>query len=331
MMKHTAEKITPTDGQLRPPFRRPLLFAAILQAALPALTACGDTVAGARADRERVASPLQVDRPHAAAHTGDDLPSLGTDPADRPGTPPDELKAARRSVRLAQEYRELHGDSEAERERHKKIFILTQCEYFCQGMKYLFPERDISLNFVRCIEEVKFSSSEATHILLVVDISSIESMGKFKNAIDFINQINSPRRIGVLVNRYNSYLTYYFFRKLKGKVTFFDSHTLKNGIFQRNFHLWLKGKVFHPMHVIMRYCDSRYGCSLKEWLSLILPLSGESMQEISVCMNIPNQTLYKIRLNALHKIGCISFRQFCDLYIRGETCTKNDRMLYKQK
>ncbi|MEM32206.1 hypothetical protein EDY49_25840 [Salmonella enterica] len=58
-------------------------------------------------------------------------------------------------------------------------------------------------------------------------------------------------------------------------------------------------------------------------------MSGESMKEISICMNIPNQTLYKIRLNALHKIGCTSFRQFCELYIRGEISIKNDQILYK--
>ncbi|EAA7727811.1 hypothetical protein APP83_24140 [Salmonella enterica subsp. enterica serovar Oranienburg] len=212
---------------------------------------------------------------------------------------------------------------------YKKVFVLTQCEYFCQGMKYLFQGKDVFLNFVRCIEEVKFSYNETTNILLVLDISNIASMKNFKKAIDFINQINSPYRIGILVSRNNSYLMYYIFKKLKRKVTFFDSHALKDGIFQRNFHSWLSGKPFRPMHVIMRYCDSKYGCSLKEWFSLILPMSGESMKEISICMNIPNQTLYKIRLNALHKIGCASFRQFCELYIRGEISIKNDQILYK--
>ncbi|SUG27697.1 putative invasin [Salmonella enterica] len=97
MMKHTSEKITPNDGQLRPPFRRTLLFAAMLQASLPALTACGDTVTRVQADQKAQAArdPFRADHPHAAAHPGDNLPSLGTDPADRPAPPPDELKAAR--------------------------------------------------------------------------------------------------------------------------------------------------------------------------------------------------------------------------------------------
>ncbi|HAF6043947.1 TPA: hypothetical protein G8N95_004726 [Salmonella enterica] len=97
MMKHTSEKITPNDGQLRPPFRRTLLFAAMLQASLPALTACGDTVTSVQADQKAQAArdPFRADHPHAAAHPGDNLPSLGTDPADRPAPPPDELKAAR--------------------------------------------------------------------------------------------------------------------------------------------------------------------------------------------------------------------------------------------
>lgn len=96
-MKHTSEKITPNDGQLRPPFRRTLLFAAMLQASLPALTACGDTVTSVQADQKAQAArdPFRADHPHAAAHPGDNLPSLGTDPADRPAPPPDELKAAR--------------------------------------------------------------------------------------------------------------------------------------------------------------------------------------------------------------------------------------------
>ncbi|SUJ12186.1 Uncharacterised protein [Salmonella enterica subsp. salamae] len=82
MMKHTSEKITPNDGQLRPPFRRTLLFAAMLQASLPALTACGDTVTRVQADQKAQAArdPFRADHPHAAAHPGDNLPSLGNGP-----------------------------------------------------------------------------------------------------------------------------------------------------------------------------------------------------------------------------------------------------------
>ncbi|EEB7956814.1 hypothetical protein XH09_22065 [Salmonella enterica subsp. enterica serovar Newport] len=204
----------------------------------------------------------------------------------------------------------------------KTVFIMTQCEYLSQGMKYLFPEKDIFLKFVKCIEEVKFSYNKAEHILLVLDMSSIESLRKFKVAVDFLNQINSPREIGVLVSKYNSYLTYYISRKIKGKVTFFDSHTLNSGLFQRNFHSWLKGKMFRSMPMAAHGRDSRYGASLKEWFSLVLPLSGESMQEISACINVPSHALYQIRQNALHKFGVASYRQFCELYILGKIHTE---------
>ncbi|EJZ1566455.1 inverse autotransporter beta domain-containing protein [Salmonella enterica] len=108
------------------------MFTAVLQATLPVLTACGDTVADAqstRAAQEAQAahapaqknahprSPFRVDReaggisPSPAPVAADDLPSLGTDPASQTGGGAgDELKSARQSVRLAQEHRDAQQD-----------------------------------------------------------------------------------------------------------------------------------------------------------------------------------------------------------------------------
>ncbi|EJS9777701.1 inverse autotransporter beta domain-containing protein [Salmonella enterica] len=128
--KHSTPLAETLNGCVR--FRRTLLFAAVLQATLPVLTACGDTVADAqstRAAQEAQAahapaqknahprSPFRVDReaggisPSPAPVAADDLPSLGTDPASQTGGGAgDELKSARQSVRLAQEHRDAQQD-----------------------------------------------------------------------------------------------------------------------------------------------------------------------------------------------------------------------------
>jgi len=77
------------------------------------------------------------------------------------------------------------------------------------------------------------------------------------------------------------------------------------------------------MHVVQRFRDCRYGFSLREWISLVIPLSGETMQEISRCTGLKPQALYQIRHNALKKIGIKSYREFCELYLRGEIRTEN--------
>lgn len=129
---------TQTDalhGRIR--FRRTVLFAAIMQAMLPVLTACGDMAdtgtsspavqkaqatqkSSARPGEHAPRSPFRVDRvtddmhPSPAPVTTDDLPSLGTDPVSQTGGGAgDELKSARQSVRLAQEHRDAQQDGAA--------------------------------------------------------------------------------------------------------------------------------------------------------------------------------------------------------------------------
>ncbi|EIK9753067.1 inverse autotransporter beta domain-containing protein [Salmonella enterica] len=112
-------------------FRRTLLFAAVLQATLPVLTACGDTVTDTQATRTaqkaqaahapaqknaHPRSPFRVDReaggisPSPAPVAADDLPSLGTSPAT---DSTDDMNASRQSVRLAQEHRDAQQDGAA--------------------------------------------------------------------------------------------------------------------------------------------------------------------------------------------------------------------------
>lgn len=207
-----------------------------------------------------------------------------------------------------------------------KVYVMTFCEYFSKGMQSLFSPADITLNFIRHIEEVDIGDDDVLDILLVLDMSSIDSLKNFKNAMDFLIQINCRKRIGVLVSQYNSYLTHYISRKLGGKVTFFNSHNLSSGLFQRNFLTWNKGKTFRPMHTVNRYRDDRYGFTLKEWICLVIPLSGETVQEMSECMKIPVHTLYQVRRKALQKVGISSYRHFCELFINGEIRTENNKI-----
>lgn len=206
------------------------------------------------------------------------------------------------------------------------VRVVTRCEYLQVGLEALFRHEDVTLQFIHCIDDLVITDNNLLRILLVLDMSGPEALREFKVAIDFLNQINTPRKIGVLVSRYNEYLTQYISRKFRGRVTFFNSHNLASGLFRRNFLSWLKGRAVCPMRAVVRFRDDRYGFSLNEWVTLVIPLSGESMQDIATCMGMRSQSLYQIRQKALKKIGLKSWRAFCELYLRGEIRTENNRI-----
>ncbi len=190
-------------------------------------------------------------------------------------------------------------------------------------MKYLFPQCNVNFLYVNDMSEVILSDQECLTILLVLDMSGYDALKKTREAIDYTMQINHPKRVGILVSQYNSYLSYYFYYKLRGKVTFFNSHNLYSGLFQRNFMSWLKGKTFRPMRIVNRFRDDRYGLSLKEWIALVVPLSGEKMSEISTCLKIPITSLYRMRNSALKQLEVNTYREFCQMYIAGVFNTEN--------
>ncbi|HIF3101880.1 TPA: hypothetical protein ACXZT8_003703 [Salmonella enterica] len=192
-------------------------------------------------------------------------------------------------------------------------------------------ETPVTFDFLGSINDLIIEDDEPLLLLLVLDMSGTTALAEFKSAMDFLNQYPGPRRLGVLVSRYNAYMTYYISRKFKGRVTFFNSHNLKSGLFHRNFLSWLNGKTFRPMHVVARFKDSRYGFSLKEWISLVVPMSGETIQEMSECLGLTTQALYQVRKNALRKIGLHSYREFCELYMQGVIRTENDRFSVRYK
>lgn len=206
------------------------------------------------------------------------------------------------------------------------IYVVVNCNYFIIGLQQLFIDSSINLRFIDDILEIDFPHNEMTYILLVLSITNVTLLERFKNTIDFINGINTQVKTGILVSELNTYLTYYLYRKLKRKVTFFNSHNLINGIFKRNVLSWLKGKTFRPMRVIYRYRDECYGYSLKEWLTLVVPLSGESIKEVSACLNISEHSLYQIRTKALKKMRLQTYREFYQLFINGEMRIENNKI-----
>lgn len=203
------------------------------------------------------------------------------------------------------------------------------CEYLRKGMQEVFKPYSINFRFVKSIEEVNICSNDIITVMLALDLSCNDSLIFFKQCIDFLNQINSRKKIGVLLNKNNLCLSYYIYKKLKGKVTFFNTHQICSGQFQRNVLSWLNGKTSSPMRVISRLQHNRYGLSLNEWISIIIPLSGESMQEISSCLKISVHTLYQNRKNALKKMNVCSYRKFCEQCINGEIHIGND--IFKQR
>lgn len=205
------------------------------------------------------------------------------------------------------------------------VYVHATCQYFIYGMEKLFAD-EVIISFFRSIDEVIVPDECTLTILLVLNTSDSESLKTFRSAVDFLNQINSPKRIGVLVSKYNAYLTYYFYRKFNGKVTFFNSHNLSSGLFQRNFLSWLRGNTFRPVRVSSRFKDDRYGFTLKEWISLVVPLSGETVQEMASCLKVTTSSLYQVRINALKKIGIPSYSEFCRLFVRGEISTENNNI-----
>ncbi len=206
------------------------------------------------------------------------------------------------------------------------VQIVARCRYFQEGMKQLFSANEVSLRFIDSIDDLILHDNSPLIVLLAIDMSGANSLKELKKSIDVLNQMPGQKKIGVLVSRYNDYMTQYIYRKFRGGVTFFNAHNLHSGLFRRNFLSWLKGKTFRPMHVVSRYRDNRYGFSLKEWISLIMPLSGETIPEIASNMGVRPSQIYQIRQNALKKIGVKSWREFCELYLLGEIRTENGRI-----
>ncbi|EBI9057198.1 hypothetical protein D0V11_25020 [Salmonella enterica] len=211
----------------------------------------------------------------------------------------------------------------------KTVYVMVGCNYFIIGLRHFFMDGDINFKFIEAVDDIDFSHEEVPYVLLVLNTVNVDSLKKFKNAIDFINGINLPVKTGVLVSEFNAYLTYYAFKKIRGKVTFFNSHNLTNGIFRRGFLSWLEGKTFRPARVVYRYRDESYGYSLKEWISLVVPLGGETVKDVSDYLNISEHTLYQIRAKALKKTGLNTYRQFCQLFINGKVRIENNRAPYK--
>lgn len=211
----------------------------------------------------------------------------------------------------------------------KIVYIMVDCNYFIIGLKHLFMNNSVTFKFINNIQDVNFSNEQTSYLLLVLNTVNVESLRKFKNAIDFIIGINTQLKTGILVSEFNSYLTSYFFKKLRGKVTFFNSHNLTNGVFKKNFLSWLKGKTFRPMRVVYRYRDESYGYSLKEWISLVVPLSGETVKEISDCLNLNERSIYQIRTKALKKMKLKTYRQFCLMFIDGKIRIENHKIKHE--
>ncbi|EMP6174917.1 hypothetical protein R9D66_004272 [Citrobacter amalonaticus] len=210
----------------------------------------------------------------------------------------------------------------------KKIFIINDCNYFKNGFcSSMNDTNSYSFIFLTDPGEIMVNYQTKNHIVLVLDVSCSESLRKFKRNIDFINGINARVRIGVIVSRLNIYLTYYISKKLSRRVTFFNSHGFKSGLFSHDFKAWVSDKSFHSMKPIVRYKDAHYGFSLNEWLSLVVPLSGESMQEMSHCLRLNIHSLYQIRKKALSKIGLSSYREFCMMYILGNIKIENETII----
>lgn len=208
----------------------------------------------------------------------------------------------------------------------KTVYVMVDCNYFITGLKQLFMDSNVTFKFIDSVQSVDFFNEKISYLLLVLNTVNVEFLKKFKNAIDVIIGIDTQLKTGILVSEFNSYLTYYFFKKLRGKVTFFNSHNLTNGIFRRNLLSWLKGKTFRPMRVVYRYRDESYGYSLKEWISLVVPLSGETIKEVSDCLNINESSLYQIRKKTLKKMGLKTYRQFCQMFIDGKIRIENHKI-----
>ncbi|EKN6178380.1 hypothetical protein WKA22_004072 [Yersinia enterocolitica] len=206
------------------------------------------------------------------------------------------------------------------------VYVITNCSYFSHGLHEIAGKVAHQLFFFNEVEQIIIDYTKPLNIVLVLDVSSSNSLKQFKHSVNYLMSINCKKRIGVIVSRLNAYLTYYISKKLHGKVTFFNAHNLRSGLFIHNFHSWIRGSTFHPMRTVARYRDEKYGFSLKEWLSLVVPLSGETISEMAHCMNVSDHSLYQVRKSALAKIGIKSYREFCEMYINGNIKIENENI-----
>ncbi|HHL2713177.1 TPA: hypothetical protein ACQ39K_004834 [Yersinia enterocolitica] len=203
------------------------------------------------------------------------------------------------------------------------VYVMTKCHYFRTGLPALVDTVASRLVFVQAVEDIVIDYPALLTVVLVLDVSSSDALKDFKRAVTYLMGINCKKRIGVIVSRLNAYLTYYIARKLHGKVTFFDAHNTGSGLFQHRFQAWVREMTVYPMRTVNYYRDQRYGLTLKQWLTLIVPLSGETIAEMALCLQVSGHSLYQVRQHALLKMGCASYRAFCERYIQGDIRIEN--------
>jgi len=208
------------------------------------------------------------------------------------------------------------------------VYIMVGCGFFIEGMKNIFKKDSEQFVFIRSINEINIDiDNDILRIVLVVDLTNVDSLRNFQSAITALSGIIVRKRIGVLVSKLNSWLTFYISKKLYGRVTFFNSNNLESGLFKKNFQRWLSGRTFQSMHIVQRFRDDRYGLSMKEWFTLVIPLSGESISEMSKVLGVPCHSLYQTRRTALKKIGILSWRNFAEDYILGNIRIENNKIM----
>ncbi|EJN4070704.1 hypothetical protein NP681_004483 [Salmonella enterica] len=174
----------------------------------------------------------------------------------------------------------------------------------------------IYLQNISAIFNENHTKKEKTYIILVPNLSVISEFVKFNTAIEVL-KISGKIKIGILLSKQNHYISYYFYRKLNGKVDFFDASTATSGKLYKEIKSWCANNTRTHVRAVHRFKDKKYGIPLTGWFSLIIPLCGESIENIAENLSVSTSLIYQARSSALRRMGLGSYNEFCHMFFNG--------------
>lgn len=199
------------------------------------------------------------------------------------------------------------------------LFVYGGCIYFRKGLS-AFLDKEFQIIYFNDIIDLYtvLSVEQPKHInvILVLNLSVLSEFVKFNTLLTLLKG-DKRVKIGILLNKLTSYLSYYFFMKLNGKVHFFDAENAKTGGLCKDVKCWFRSGISSHIRPVYRFYDKKYKIPLMGWISLVIPLCGESINDIKNVLGVNKTLIYQARYVALSKLKMRSYKQFCHLFFQG--------------
>ncbi|HBC0970019.1 TPA: hypothetical protein IGZ69_003493 [Escherichia coli] len=200
-------------------------------------------------------------------------------------------------------------------------YVITNCNYFKIGMQELFNcKKNVNFIYETSVEKLKSIPAKDLQVILAVELITLTKSKKFWDAVVFLSK-NKTARVGVVFTKYNAYLMRYLSKKMLG-ATFFYANNLRK--FVGGVCRWCNGYSYREIRTI-DHCNDSHGLSINELTILTLSLLGENVYDIAINLGLSISSIYRIRNNAIYRLGFKSYHDFSQAYIKGEIRLEYER------